>query len=432
MKTTTEINHSERAHALCSASGAERWLNCPGSVALCLKVPEGAPSPYALEGTKFHELCEKMLEPLIFHYNKDHSLSVKLIAEMLDDLPGTFISSYPLEMREHAQDYIGEIWQLIGKHKPKKILIEKKMTLNKPLEMFGIADLLFAFKQKEKNILVIVDIKYGAGKTVEPDCPQLIYYALAAQETFPKIKFDESWLYIFQPRVEHEEGTFRKYVLKKREAAKWKATFLDGAKEALAIVKGKTEPKFVAGDHCQFCSAKPVCVAHAKYIDAQAGIDFTDDPAVLVPAVSDQRFEIREFMSDEQISRLLLYRKEIEKFLSSLVEYAINRSLEGDPINGWKVVEARSQRKWDTDNGTDIAKELAKLGIKDPWDKKLRGLGSIEKELKTLGVENKKGAAIAHLTTKTTPGKTLVPDTDSRPAIDASTTAGSDFEEIDA
>ena len=27
-------DHAERAHAVLSASGADRWLNCPGSVAL--------------------------------------------------------------------------------------------------------------------------------------------------------------------------------------------------------------------------------------------------------------------------------------------------------------------------------------------------------------------------------------------------------------
>src|SRR5262245_24177460 len=56
-----KVNHSEREHALCSASSSSRWLNCPGSVGLGLTVPEPPKSEYAEEGTKAHELAERML-----------------------------------------------------------------------------------------------------------------------------------------------------------------------------------------------------------------------------------------------------------------------------------------------------------------------------------------------------------------------------------
>src|SRR3954453_21847034 len=53
--------HATRAHAICSASSAERWLNCPGSVFMSQGLPEQPPGAAALEGTRGHELAEKIL-----------------------------------------------------------------------------------------------------------------------------------------------------------------------------------------------------------------------------------------------------------------------------------------------------------------------------------------------------------------------------------
>src|SRR5690606_4733368 len=54
-------NHSERSHALLSASQAERWLNCPPSARLQEGIPD-KPSEYAAEGTAAHELAEASIK----------------------------------------------------------------------------------------------------------------------------------------------------------------------------------------------------------------------------------------------------------------------------------------------------------------------------------------------------------------------------------
>jgi hypothetical protein len=425
--SNTLVNHSERKHALCSASSAERWLNCPGSVAMSLQVPEPPPSVYALEGTQMHELCEKLLAPCLIKYNENKDrpnispVYTKDFAEAVN---------YPPEMRDYADEFVDLIWTQVLVHQPKKVCLEEKVILDKPREMFGTADLFYGFNHKGKKVLAIYDIKYGKGKVVEADSPQLIFYALAVQATYHKVKFDEFWLYVFQPRAEHSEGALRRHILKQKEAVTWLDTFLDGATKALTMVNQPDNLELKAGEHCLFCAAKPVCKVHAEYLNNKAGLDFTDEPAVLVPAIINQRYEIKNFMSDEQISKLLTHRKEIEKFLSALVEYAINRAQEGDPISGWKVVEGRSIRKWN-DSSTWVGTELQSLGISNPWDKKLRGIGSIERELKDLG-NKKPSEMIEILITKTNPPKSLVPEDDPRPAIDASTIAGRDFDVIDA
>lgn len=52
-----KLDHSNRAHAKLSASGAKQWLNCPPSI----KASEGIADKstvFAEEGTFAHELSE--------------------------------------------------------------------------------------------------------------------------------------------------------------------------------------------------------------------------------------------------------------------------------------------------------------------------------------------------------------------------------------
>ena len=67
MNTTTE-NHEDRSHAKASPSGYRRWMNCSGSLNLEQKlkdkglIPEfEESSPAAAEGTRLHEVAEKVL-----------------------------------------------------------------------------------------------------------------------------------------------------------------------------------------------------------------------------------------------------------------------------------------------------------------------------------------------------------------------------------
>ena len=52
----------ESAHTDLSPSNAERWLNCPGSVALCASCPRPEQSEHAAEGEAAHKLLERTLK----------------------------------------------------------------------------------------------------------------------------------------------------------------------------------------------------------------------------------------------------------------------------------------------------------------------------------------------------------------------------------
>ena len=58
--------HKDRAHALLSASGAHRWMNCTPSAVLETQFPDTT-SEAAKEGTLAHEMAEAKLQHLSTH-----------------------------------------------------------------------------------------------------------------------------------------------------------------------------------------------------------------------------------------------------------------------------------------------------------------------------------------------------------------------------
>ena len=59
-----------RAHALLSASGARRWMNCPPSARLCEQYADKG-SEYAAQGTDAHSLCEYKLRQMLGNENPE-------------------------------------------------------------------------------------------------------------------------------------------------------------------------------------------------------------------------------------------------------------------------------------------------------------------------------------------------------------------------
>src|SRR3972149_4077295 len=116
------------------------------------------------------------------HNTRDHAWFGASNCERRLACPG---SQY-IEMQEFAKEWVSIITQEIIEKKPKKVFLEKRVVLDEHLQMFGTADLFFAFKEEKRKIVSVWDIKYGKGRAVEPSSFQLIYYGLAVQEEFIK------------------------------------------------------------------------------------------------------------------------------------------------------------------------------------------------------------------------------------------------------
>jgi hypothetical protein len=118
-------------------------------------------------------------------------------------------------------------------------------------KVWGTADVLI-FDEADR-IVAIIDLKFGAGVTVEPNALQLQLYALLAAQQYGCI-FDGIELHIIQPRRQHEHGPHRVHELGIRALTDL-YTRLRGA---VAATEDPAAPR-LAGYWCRFCPARQDC-----------------------------------------------------------------------------------------------------------------------------------------------------------------------------
>lgn len=152
------------AHALLSASGAHRWLNCTRAPRMEEKIPDTG-SMYAAEGTLAHAIAEQMLLGQDYTHLKDHDLFY----------PG---------MVDEVEEYVAYCQERLAEMKQTDPLafmaIELRLPLTKYIPQgFGTADAVLV----SSDVIEIVDLKFGKGVEVSADDnPQLMLYALGAYE----------------------------------------------------------------------------------------------------------------------------------------------------------------------------------------------------------------------------------------------------------
>ena len=112
-------------------------------------------------------------------------------------------------------------------------------------------------------------------------------------------------------------------------------------------------------------------------------------------------------LSDDQLKNVLDHKQMIESWLKSIESEIFSRIERGDKFPGYKMVEGRSIRK----QADDAEEKLSAMYGDEVFEKKLKGITTIEKQL------GKKHFAELNLTVKPVGKNTLVPESDSRPAI---------------
>jgi len=350
-----------RKHAILSASGAHRWLNCPPSARLEEHFPD-EPSPYAEEGTKAHKIAEGIL--------------LDKIDEPADETN---------EMFEYVSRYVEVV---LEKWIPgAQLYVEQRLDFSPWVpEGFGTGDAVIV----SDDVLEIIDLKYGKGVQVDAEGnPQLRLYALGAYNEFGALyDFQTVRMTIVQPRLDHVSTE----ELSLDELLAWGERIKPIAQQAY---EGKGE--FKAGPHCRFCKARRTCRARAE-----ANLELA-------------RYEFRkpELLSIEEVAEILAQAEELAAWAKDVKEYALTQAYRhGVKFPGWKVVEGRSTRKI-TDEAA-LAERLAAEDI-DPYKKVLKGISELEKEM-----GRKRFAELAADLIEKPPGKpTLVPESDKRPEINS-------------
>jgi len=334
------------AHAKLSASGAHRWIPCPGSVSL----EEGLPdikSEYAEYGTAGHELAQVCLEQNFAAISKKG-----LVLNKSAFFPDGFLVDD--EMVDAVQQYLDYCNGLDGQHR----FIEHRVDFSKWVpEGFGTSDFIKLDKNDEGQIIHCVDLKMGKGvKVFAKDNPQGMLYALGVLNTmdmaFEFSDFDLVNIVIVQPRLDHID----EWMITIGRLKEWAEKVVTPA--ALKAISGEAE--FEPGDkQCKFCKAKPTCKALADHSMEAVSKIFKPLPDVI-------DFKEAHSLSNEDIGKLIPLTDGIIDWCKALQSYAFNLMEGGTTIPGYKIVRGRAgNRKWVDEEQVSMILSENQLGMED-------------------------------------------------------------------
>jgi hypothetical protein len=241
--------------------------------------------------------------------------------------------------------------------------------------VFGSADLL----GRIGNRAVVLDWKFGDGVAVDAvDNAQGMFYAAAAMRT-P----DTAW--VFDGADEIEIVIVQPPVI--RTWLTTPARIKEFEMELVAAVKQsqKDDAAFKTGDHCRWCSAKPVCPQMTGEVDR-----FVKTSLQTIDAT--------------QIGHYLQQADKIEEFIKSVRELAFTMLENEVKVPGYKLVAKRGTRQWVNDDDA-----IKFLGDK-AFESKLISVAQAEK---LVGKKNFPQELAVSVST----GNTLANEDDPRPAI---------------
>lgn len=385
----TEIQeHSERSHAMLSASGANRWLNCTPSAKLELEHGENKTSTYAEEGTLAHELAELYIRKDVLCNITDEDFESALERIMNNDL----FNEEMLDVVPVYTDYCSDQFIEAQTANDLSIIeIEQKLDLSDYVpESFGTADCVII----NDDLMEVIDLKYGKGVPVYAEWnKQLMLYGLGALRKYDMMyDIKEVRLSIVQPRI----NNISSWQISVDELQKWAEEELK-PKAQLAY---KGEGELCAGDWCKFCSVRNRC---RKLYEQQVEI---------------AKYEFAEptLLTDDEIADIIKRTPKLVEWANSVMDYAQDLAIRNKKQwPGFKLVEGISRRKWADEEKASNAlfARFPELTEDEIFNTKLKSITDIEK----LVGKKQFNAVLSDLVVKPEGKPTLVPLEDKRPAI---------------
>ena len=389
-----QVEHSERAHAVLSASSSSRWMNCTPSARMAEHKPSTT-SIHAEQGTLAHEMSEAQIRLNLGIITK------KEFNNTIRELKGRMFKGEPLydpEFEYPVEDYVNFVMEQIAEAKAASddalILVEEKFDLREYIpEGFGTGD----FTAVADGVLYITDLKFGKGVRVSAiDNAQLKVYGLGGLDAYGMLyDIHTVRLTIVQPRLD-AVSTWDIYA---DELMEWGENELS----VKADIAFKGEGEHAVGSWCKFCKAKTECPAQREEALFMAGEDFKP--------------EEHDTEDDDALVEVFLASANIRNYLESIEEHIKETAVGGKQWPGLKVVEGRG-RRYLTDE-TEAMKALKADGASESLYKetktvtKILALGKLRKHFGKDRVEE----VLGHLIQKSTGKPTIVEESDSRPAI---------------
>jgi hypothetical protein len=359
------MNHSN----IVGGSTAKRVINCPASVKLVQQMPPQPESEHAARGTLLHNVIAELLEfdkkpeQMLGATYKSQTLTQELIDEKI--IP--------------ALEALDEI----DPEKQMEYMVETRVAFGDFLPgVFGSTDLL---GRKGKRA-VVLDWKFGDGVLVAAeDNPQLLFYAAAAMRT-PAAQ----WVFEGAEEIECvivQPPSIRRWVTTPERVKQFEQELLYAVR-----LSSWPEPPMQTGDHCRWCTAKPICPQMTGAVDRALKTQLAALPA-------------------EQIATQLQQADMLEDYIKNVRALAFQMLENGHPVPGYKLVAKRGTRQWV--NEAKIEAWVDANDIKDAYEPvKIKSPAQLEKVLKKAKIEFP-----AEMVVSVSSGDTLASEDDPRPAV---------------
>ena len=347
-------------HAKLSPSSAERWMGCPGSVALAAGIPDIG-STYADEGTAAHFLAA---DCLMNGYSPDIHIGRHVIVAdsgtrwMTDAGKDRGESAYEVteDMAAHVAQYVAAVNHFA---EGGTLFVEQRVSISTftgEADATGTADAIVITPEGE---LQVHDLKYGFRTVSAKSNKQLMLYGLGAIDDLSML-YDITGLRVFihQPRV--HSGAPSEYVVGAEELDAFDTEVRASAELALSG-QGGLVPSEAA---CEWCRAKATCPELASFVEASVGANFEDMGALELTNVDTPAVKLSAKMAAIPL---------IEDWAKAVRAEVEARLFAGEVVDGFKVVQGRrGKRTWaDPSEAEKLLKDTFRLKVEEMYDLKL-------------------------------------------------------------
>lgn len=414
------------AHAHLSPSSAEKWMTCPGALAMEDGIPD-TPSEYSDEGTAAHFLAAHCLESDA-HPAASIGKTIGVNDEafwLLPDSPAARSQfRIDMEMAGHVNTYVQNIKRFaVGG----QLLVEQRIPIGQITGeegAGGTADAVIL----QGDELQIHDLKYGMGVQVEAEeNKQLMIYALGALDEYSLLgEFSQVRLFIHQPRVHHAPSEWVVSVEALREFGKQvtaRAKVCDLAFEHRANwLPGGVAPglEYLTPSEkgCKWCKAKADCPALAAFVTEAVGAEFED--LGKTPVKAEEALSLQVQGDPAILAQKMAACDLIEQWIKAVRAKVESELFAGHEVPGYKLVQGkRGARQWG--NATEAEEMLRSMRLKqeEMYDFKLISPTSAEKIFGEKGSapSTKRWNKLQALITQSDGKPSVAPASDKRPAL---------------
>jgi len=358
-------------HSTFSPSSAERWLGgCAYSLQASKDIPNET-STYSEEGTVAHSVCEAVFRQEFFMVPFPSELSMAMMK---------YDSQ---EMMECAYQYVEVVSYWLKNKDQIGDVIHYGLEMGIPVfpeeGCFGTGDCIIIGTKSA----VVIDFKYGKGKSVNANTTQLKVYAAGIARHLLDVPQDyKIFTVIHQPRIgqEFKEHSWTMPELNECLGDIWKA-----------IQESKrSDLQPIEGNHCFWCPAsrtkdvKLMCSVKKERPLRLAKENFSQ---FMSDMNTKSGQEVSSIARDNAILKIMALMPLMKKVSEDGEEEFLMRLQSGEAIPGCRVVEQYGRRTLNADTDKDI-EELIKSKFPKvnvwkviPESKKIRTVTELEKEL---------------------------------------------------